>query len=70
MKVRAKHSVKYDGSWKKPGEVFDISLTEFDQMSAMVDVVEPIDRDAEPDEAETPAEEARPSRRGGRPKKR
>ena len=69
MKVRAKHWVKYDGSWYRPGQEFDISITEVDQMSADVDVAEPLDRDAEPDTAEVPALEEKPSRRGGRPKK-
>ena len=69
MKVKAKHWVKYDGLWHRAGEVFDISLTEVDRMSADVDLAEPLDRDAEPDIAEVPAVEEKPSRRGGRPKK-
>lgn len=40
MLVRAKHSVKYDGVWYRPGAEFEISMTDADRMDRVVDIVE------------------------------
>ena len=58
MKVRAKYRVKANGTWRQPGEVFEISTTD----TAVLEHVEVV---------ETPlaADSEQPTKRGGRPRK-
>lgn len=64
MKVRAKHCLKYNGTWHQGGEEFEISTTEAFSLNNMIEIAEtPV---LEP-EAEKPAEE-QPKRKGRKPK--
>lgn len=72
MKVKAKHSLKYDGTWYATGTVFEVAMTDADKMSDMVDLVdEPLhaeDENTAAEEDTRQTEEAKPAS-GGRGRK-
>lgn len=62
MKVKAKVNVNYNGVWKRPGEMFEVSTTDEDVLK-YVDVVEtPIHEPETAAEAEAPKKRGRPRR--------
>lgn len=72
MQVKAKHSLKYDGTWYATGTVFEIAMTDADKMTDMVDLVEePLhteDENTAAEEEAQQAEETKPAS-GGRGRK-
>ena len=40
MRVRAKYRIKYDGVWYRPETEFEISMTDADRLSGMVDIID------------------------------
>ena len=40
MKVRARHWLKYDGTWYRGGDVFEVATTDTNSLNGMVDIAE------------------------------
>lgn len=62
MRVKAKNWLKYDGQWRKTGEVFEISTADADELDGMIEAAETplINSNTEAAETEQPKRRGRP----------
>lgn len=62
MLAKAKHNVKYDGEWRRAGEVFHVDEGDAEAMKAHVEILDetdPLDEPAEGGQQEEPVKRGR-----------